>query len=65
MISRAGAFLVEPDGADFYRSAWLGSPDAGAFSCRVTSKMSVQAQAPDFTFPVFFTQLQERSDSIS
>jgi hypothetical protein len=65
MMSRAGAFLLEPDGADFYRGAWLGSQNAGAFLCRVTSKMSVQAQAPDFTFPVVFTQLQDRSDSFS
>jgi hypothetical protein len=59
MMSRAGAFLVEPDGAGLYRSAWLGSRSTAAFSCRVTSNMSAQAQAAtDFTFPKVFTQLQ-------
>jgi uncharacterized protein (TIGR03437 family) len=58
IMSRAGAFLVEPDGAGSYRSVWLGNHRAGAFSCRVTSKVRALTAAPDFTFPAVFTQLQ-------
>src|SRR5215831_6879414 len=59
IMSHAGAFLVEPDSAGFYGSAWLGSMNAGSSSCRVTSQMSARAQTtPDFTFPVVFKQLE-------